>query len=60
MNKEDRLQWIKKRHQLHETSDVVLPTTQRDVDEEAGLMDSFGEFNRDRQSNKKALTSDEG
>ena len=60
MNKEDRLEWIKKRHQLYETSDAVLPTSQRDVDEEAGLMDSFGEFNRDRQTSKKALTSDEG
>ena len=59
MNKAERLEWIKKRHQLHETVDAVLSTNQRDIDEEAGLMDSFGEFTRDKQTSKKALTSDE-
>ncbi len=60
MTKAERREWIKKRHELHEIVDAVLPATKQDIEEEAGLMESFGEFTRDKNSLKKVLTSDEG
>jgi len=59
MTREERLQWLKKRHeQFEEAADGVIPFRRRDVEEEAELMESVLEERRDRRANK-GLTSDE-
>jgi len=62
MSKEDRLQYIKTRFAQLDTLSFtgIIPPTRRDVEEEAVLMDSFREFQRDQSTQKEALTSDEG
>jgi len=62
MNKEDRLKWIKTRHQAHIESDDQfgeLPISKREIKETVEEMDSFREFQQSEHSAKETLTSDE-
>jgi hypothetical protein len=62
MDKAMRLEFIRRRFaQLDVLSFTgVLPTGPRDIEEEMSLNDGFREHQRDRATQREALTSDEG
>ena len=62
MDKQQRLEYMRKRFpQLEENlTDAVIPMSKRDIQETVAELDSFREFQRDKQTSKEALTSDEG
>ncbi len=64
MNKEEYKKHLKKRKKQEEdglaSADAVLPVHQSDMDDELEVMDTFREHERDLQSQREGLTSDEG
>ncbi len=63
MSKEARLAFIKARFthldEVHAVSDAVIPASHRDVQESLAELDGFREFQRDCQSTREGLNSDE-
>jgi len=60
MKKEDRLKWIKQRHE--ELMDIAgdMPISPGELHEEVESLESYREYTRDKKTSKDALTSDEG
>lgn len=61
MDKAERLEFIRERfaHLDECMATGVIPTGKQDVEDEMKLSDGFREYQRDRASRRKALTSDE-
>lgn len=59
MTKEERLAWIKQRHEASQDAVGKLPISKREIRETVEELDSFREFQRDKQTASEALTSDE-
>lgn len=58
MNRNERLAYMKRQFPIfQELTDVVLPVTKYDIQDEMNLMDSVREYERDNQTIKE-LTSD--
>ncbi len=62
MDKQQRLEYMRKRFpQLEQDRvDAVLSVSKAEIDAEMKDMDTYREFARDKQTQKEALTSDEG
>ena len=61
MTKTEQLEYMRKRFpQMDEISDAVIPVSKQDILETVAELDSFREFQRDRQTSMEGLNSDEG
>ena len=59
MTKQERLEWLKERHQAHEAQFGDLPVGKAEIQETVGELDAFREFQKDVHSESEFLTSDE-
>jgi hypothetical protein len=60
MTKSEQLTYLKRKFKSAEmVTDAILPVSKQDIHDEMGLMDSVREYELDKKTSKKALTSDE-